>query len=758
VRGTIYATAGEIGGWSVTATQIKAVSDAVILDKDGIITVGGAGYLQSDPFTSGTCGWRITPTEAEFGNVTVRGEIRTAVFKYDEVHAQAGRLLVTGAAAKLVQDLVVGETGTLYVEDAGVFAVGDIVRLKDGTNDAWLEITDDSGGGGYAFSRESGSGPFYTGTAVVSYGASGEGGVILDAGDADAPFVDVFTHAGSPWTELTTKVRLGNLGGIVDGDLNPTGYGLYCDNVFLKGKLVWGKGSLTGDGILLDVDDASDSAWIKFGSVDNYIRGYDSGEEGVEGIEISSLPSDRGKVNVKAVESGGSYTELTLESIAGVGTKGQLRLYTPSGDWGSLRMLYQEDRLEKTQVYVERTKAGMLAGGPGPRVEVDSENNWILLQLGDNAGVHTVVVQDSDGVEVTKLDSDGCLFASRYVVQDSVDGGPTRGIRMWTATDSNWGIYMGESGAGKSLSGGVAVAGGWGEDRHAIRFRIYDMADRAVIFENGSEECLFSVGSDGAGYLKGSLKMGGSYVVQDSVDGGPTRGIRMWSAADSNWGIYMGQSGAGKSLSGGVAAAGGWGEAVHAIRFRIFDMAGRAVIFENSSEECLFSVQASDGAGYLKGSLKMGGSIDESTALGILARRSAQQAIPSGAVTPISFDTQIRDTDGGFAPTSSRLYAKHAGIYMAGGSVNLDYNVAAWKIYIVYIRRNLYKYLSNNSTPLHNAITTAHCVSTVTGMFYMAVDDFVEVCVYHNTGANQNTRAAGADNLNECSAWLVRVA
>jgi len=661
VRGTIYATAGEIGGWSVTATQIKAVSDAVILDKDGVITVGGAGRLQSDPFTSGTCGWRITPTEAEFGNVTVRGEIRTAVFKYDEVHAQAGRLLVTGAAAKLVSDLVVEETGTLYVEDAGVFSVGDVVRLKDGTNDAWLEITDDSGGGGYAFSRESGSGPFYTGTAVVSYGASGEGGVILDAGDADAPFVDVFTHAGSPWTELTTKVRLGNLGGIVDGDLNPTGYGLYCDNVFLKGKLVWGKGSLTGDGILLDVDDASDSAWIKFGSVDNYIRGYDSGEEGVEGIEISSLPSDRGKVNVKAVESGGSYTELTLESIAGVGTKGQLRLYTPSGDWGSLRMLYQEDRLEKTQVYVERMKAGMLAGGPGPRVEVDSENNWILLQLGDNAGVHTVVVQDSDGVEVTKLDSDGCLFASRYVVQDSVDGGPTKGIRMWNAGDSNWGIYMGQSGAGKSLSGGVAAAGGWGEAQHAIRFRIY-------------------------GY------------------------------------------------------------------------AGRAVIFENSSEECLFSVQGSDGAGYLKGSLKLGGSIDESTALGILARRSAQQAIPSGAVTPISFDTQIRDTDGGFAPTSSRLYAKHAGIYMAGGSVNLDYNVAAWKIYIVYIRRNLYKYLSNNSTPLHNAITTAHCVSTVTGMFYMAVDDFVEVCVYHNTGANQNTRAAGADNLNECSAWLVRVA
>ena len=37
---------------------------------------------------------------------------------------------------------------------------------------------------------------------------------------------------------MSTKVRLGNLAGITDGDYGTlSGFGLYSDNVFLKGKL-----------------------------------------------------------------------------------------------------------------------------------------------------------------------------------------------------------------------------------------------------------------------------------------------------------------------------------------------------------------------------------------------------------------------------------------------------------------------------------------------------------------------------------------
>ncbi|NTW02535.1 MAG: hypothetical protein HGA19_14865, partial [Oscillochloris sp.] len=139
----------------------------------------------------------------------------------------------------------------------------------------------------------------------------------------------------------------------------------------------------------------------------------------------------------------------------------------------------------------------------------------------------------------------GDLIASKYVVQDSVDGGTTRGIWMWNASDTAWGIYMGTAGAGKSLAGGAAVAGN-GFSSHAIRLRTGRSADQGLIIENSNEQLNFSVrASDGYAYIRGGLTVDGSllankYVVQDSVDGGTTRGIWMWNASDTAWGIYMG--------------------------------------------------------------------------------------------------------------------------------------------------------------------------------------------------------------------------
>jgi len=264
ITGSITATSGTIGGWTIAVTELKAIGDAIILDCGGIIQVGGAAYLQSIPFASGDYGWQITPSEAEFGNITARGEIRTAVFKYGEVHAQAGQLLVTPNADKLNVDVTIAASGSFDVGEAGRFSANDVVRLKDGVADVWLTVTADNGNGTYNYTRSYGSAVgtvFRCGTAVVGYGSSGEGGVLLDAMTANGPFVDIFTHTGSPWTTLTTKARLGNLAGISDASLNPSGYGLYSNNVFLSGKLVAAAGECVIDtsGItLMDGDSVED--------------------------------------------------------------------------------------------------------------------------------------------------------------------------------------------------------------------------------------------------------------------------------------------------------------------------------------------------------------------------------------------------------------------------------------------------------------------------------------------------------------------
>ena len=98
----------------------------------------------------------------------------------------------------------------------------------------------------------------------------------------------------------------------------------------------------------------------------------------------------------------------------------------------------------------------------------------------------------------------------------------------------------------------------------------------------------------GTAAVAASTNGNGKIVVQNSTDGGNTRGIWLWNSGDSNWGIYMGQSGASRSLSGGTAVAGN-GFSTHAVRFRASNNVNNGFIWENSSESALLTLRSSDG-------------------------------------------------------------------------------------------------------------------------------------------------------------------
>jgi hypothetical protein len=67
-----------------------------------------------------------------------------------------------------------------------------------------------------------------------------KGALYLTSSDSDSPFIDVIY-------DQTTKVRLGNLSGINDPDLGSLdSYGLYSDNVYLKGKIIANSGEIGG--------------------------------------------------------------------------------------------------------------------------------------------------------------------------------------------------------------------------------------------------------------------------------------------------------------------------------------------------------------------------------------------------------------------------------------------------------------------------------------------------------------------------------
>jgi len=336
---------------------------------------------------------------------------------------------VTPNAAKLDADLVIDVAGSFNVGEAGRFAVGDFVRLKDGTADSWLEIGQDNGDGTYLYSLEYGSGAvtFRAGTAVVGYGAAGEGGIVLDATSANGPFMNVFTHAGSPWSALTTKARVGNLAGIVDVDLSPTGYGFYSDNAYLKGALVAGGGTVIIDanGIdidfdplgagaahvrLRDLDDLHDGYvyWYGFPCATAFVEAITSWQNVVGDHAVGATPNAVWIVNVQgdgqSAFSGGAGTGLKIQSWQ-----------SPGGTYYGA-VLNADDTIARISSYA----AAWIDLKPDGHIEMRNYGGGdTVIQLADAAGVSQLEVLDSAGVEVAYVNSDGKVLCALDMHPDS---------------------------------------------------------------------------------------------------------------------------------------------------------------------------------------------------------------------------------------------------------------------------------------------------------------------------------------------------
>ena len=213
VRGTVCADCGCVGGWLVNATQIYSASCGLILCSTGSISSGS--------FTSGNKGWQIDCNgDAEFNNITARGAIRTAVFIKDEISVIGGRTLIRPATILTTDETFASGSSVFSVDDNAQFAINDIIRIKDGINDYWGTVTASTTGlitASYNFGTTVGS-IFTTGQAIVNYGCNVCcGGITLDG---QCPYIDIYTHSGTPWLGTDSKVRLGNLKGW--GGFSPT--------------------------------------------------------------------------------------------------------------------------------------------------------------------------------------------------------------------------------------------------------------------------------------------------------------------------------------------------------------------------------------------------------------------------------------------------------------------------------------------------------------------------------------------------------
>ena len=255
LSGTITSGDGDIGGWIIGATTLQKLTAGVGIVLDSSIPAIKVGdttgtyilidglnkSISSSNFVTSASGFYIASDtgSAEFNDIIMRGKLKTSVFESGTISAVGGTLAVLNADV-LAVDMTASDGDTAYtlVDEGGnvlidgdgntfvteplatlsisgdsVFSVGNILRMKDKTDDEWLRVDNISQLPLYIVSRDmessyaANTNPLWKkGQAVVNYGSSGGGGVILSAGVS--PSINVFTHGGSPWSTIYNHASL----------------------------------------------------------------------------------------------------------------------------------------------------------------------------------------------------------------------------------------------------------------------------------------------------------------------------------------------------------------------------------------------------------------------------------------------------------------------------------------------------------------------------------------------------------------------
>lgn len=211
-----------------------------------VLVLGSGDAFRSPTFTSGVAGWGINAAgDAEFNNVSVRGEIRASVFKVSEITATAGTLGVYYSAATVYEDVAIPADSTAFTiklanseAGAALFSTSSMLRIKSWTGaavtDIWLDVTAVGANNGdhtlYTVSKQSGTGgiTIRAGTAVVDYGPAGTGFITLSADGTigSSPNLTMALATATPWTGFTPILRIGNLNNSYGQVANVYGVGI----------------------------------------------------------------------------------------------------------------------------------------------------------------------------------------------------------------------------------------------------------------------------------------------------------------------------------------------------------------------------------------------------------------------------------------------------------------------------------------------------------------------------------------------------
>ncbi len=274
----LTSTGGTIAGWTINAAYLA---------KDTGTDATSSGMAPSDyPFYAGatyanrsSAPYRVTPTGAvNASNVVISGTLSSTVFQYNVQSVVSGPQVWTNAD-KLDVSMTAADNSTLTIAGNTIFAVNDIIHIKNATDEEYLRVTDISAAPIYTVTRDlagaysSNNNPAWEkGTAISTEGSSDgvstySGGFLKALGyGTNSPYFSVFKRTGIAYNAVTEYSRLGNLNGFIDYATNEYGIAIGETNNYLKydptdGMRVRGKVTI---GDVLELDPTSYGGFIRF--------------------------------------------------------------------------------------------------------------------------------------------------------------------------------------------------------------------------------------------------------------------------------------------------------------------------------------------------------------------------------------------------------------------------------------------------------------------------------------------------------------
>lgn len=239
--------------------------DLLNIKQNGIITIGknsgikidgNTQSIQSFDYEDNNLGWKISPEEAEFNNITARGSLKTVTFEYEPNTVQSvGSILLVKPSSTIKSAVLLSETELdITTETEVIIKENDFVKIGHESLEQQVFLASNSIEKNHiivTISSLSINPSDLIGVPLINMGAINTPSIVINGSNSNIPYpktsISIFENGitnnnGNYSLNPDTKLVLGQMPSFISEKtyniFNANSYGLYAENVFLKGALI----------------------------------------------------------------------------------------------------------------------------------------------------------------------------------------------------------------------------------------------------------------------------------------------------------------------------------------------------------------------------------------------------------------------------------------------------------------------------------------------------------------------------------------